>query len=333
MNRRLGPVGQAAVDALRRFPHYSARSLAMYLMRKHPGLFSTYEAARTAIRVCCGVKKNSSGIKRLFAGVPVGAGRARLKLPESRVIQREDYSLPYGTWGIISDLHLPFYERKPFETVLNWFAREKITGLLLNGDFQDCEALGIWAAPALRKRDFAEEVELTADMLGFLRQEFPKAKIIWKFGNHEERLQQYYSVHAPELADLPTATLEEILKLDVRGIETLSFKQRIRADELIILHGHEMRARHLVVQPARWALLRAKACVAIGHLHQTSATTENALDDRGLSAWSFGCLCDLHPDYNPWGNQWNWGAAILWHPGKSEWLLENRRVLQNGKLV
>ena len=83
------------------------------------------------------------------------------------------------------------------------------------------------------------------------------------------------------------------------------------------------------VNPARGAFLRAKACVVIGHLHQTSQHTEPNLFGVNLACWSVGCLCDLHPKYRPI-NKWNHGFGVLHTQDK--WAIENHKI-ENGKIV
>jgi predicted phosphodiesterase len=317
-----------AAEALRRFPNVSTHSLASYLIKRNKGLFSGHDHARQVLRYASGRLSTGQSKFKIAKGVPLGAGKA--SIPRSVVLRRGNYALSKGTWGILSDLHIPKHEQKPIEAVCNWFHREKVTGILLNGDAQDCDAISCWLGTD--RRDFLEEVEMMIDFLDFLKNEFPKAKIVWKPGNHEERLQHYYSSHAPQLIDAPSASLQEILALDKRNIEFLDYKQRIVANELTILHGHEMRGAFTPVNAAEWALRKAKACVAIGHFHQKNEATKKTVQRDYLSAWSFGCLCDLEPDYNPYGNDWTWGAAILHFCGKN-WEMDNRKILPTGKLL
>ena len=54
--------------------------------------------------------------------------------------------------------------------------------------------------------------------------------------------------------------------------------------------------------------------------------------DELLTTWSFGCLCDLHPDWNPFGN-WNWGFAFVNIEEDGNFEVVNRRILSSGKVV
>lgn len=318
-------VEKIALEALRRFPQVSTRTLAMYLTKRRPDVFRNYNAARAVVQRYRGLKKwNSEGTKHRHPMLPAPV------IPPSRHQERLDYRLPHGVWGIMADLHIPFHERKPIDATLEWFRKIKVDGILFLGDLMDCEALGYWTPT--RRTDFMAEVEATLDFLDYLKKAFPKAKIVIKQGNHEQRLKTYFQANAPQLIDMPTAEMGDILGCDRRGIKVLDDKQKITAGALHLLHGHEMRGGSTIVSPARWAFLKGLSCGVVAHWHKTSEVSPTTLDDTILTCWSIGCLCNLHPDYNPYGNQWNWGAAALYYGGK-DWEFENRRILKNGKMV
>lgn len=313
------PVAKQIVEqTLRRFPNMPERAIARYLMANNKGVFSCEEHARSAIRNLnperiALIKKRFKENGSMF----------------SQVMKRPAYNLPFGSWGVLSDVHCPQHEPVALEAAFKFFKREKITGILINGDFQDCEGVGFW--PSIGKRDFLNEVELTIDLLDFIRSEFPKVKIVYQAGNHEERLDRYYRQYAPMIADMPTAGLDIALGLEQRGVEYLERKQKIVAGKLTILHGHEMRISNTSVSPARSALLKAKSCIAIGHFHRPSFHASQTLEGKRIAAWSFGCLCNLSPDYNPYANDWEWGTAII-HHDKDGFEVDSRRIFENGKL-
>jgi hypothetical protein len=127
--------------------------------------------------------------------------------------------------------------------------------------------------------------------------------------------------------------LETTLCLAKRKVTILARKQKIQIHKLAILHGHEFRITSCPVSPSRSALLKAKACVVIAHFHQASMTPNDTIEGENITAWSQGCLCDLSPDYNPFGNNWGWGASILDYDGR-DWEFDNRRILKRtGRLV
>jgi hypothetical protein len=52
-----------------------------------------------------------------------------------------------------------------------------------------------------------------------------------------------------------------------------------------------------------------------------------------ITTWSFGCLCDLEPEYNPYGNDWNWGFGLISIEKSGHFEVINLRVLPSGKVV
>ncbi|GAF79710.1 unnamed protein product [marine sediment metagenome] len=183
------------------------------------------------------------------------------------------------------------------------------------------------------KRDFNKEVEVTIDLLDFILGEFPKAKFIYKPGNHEYALPRYFISKAPELAESPLAAMETVIGYEERGIEFLDYHQIVMAGKLPVIHGHEVCNINRMVNPARGLFLRAKTFAACSHCHSTSEHTPKDIHGEILTTWSFGCLCDLNPDFNPFGNDWNWGFAIINIEKSGDFEVINRRILPNGKVV
>lgn len=318
-------------DTLRRFPDVPIKTLAKFLVHQHGALFNDdVERARHDLRRAAGRCGNDrrdivkdEDKRALFR-------KAAVPMPPSRIVRRGEVRLPDGLWLVLGDLHIPFHEQKPLEAAIQHGQANKVTGVLLNGDFQDCHALSYWPA---EKRDFLAEVEQTIDGLDFIRAQFPKAKIYYKMGNHEDRLPRIYMSYAPQLVGMPTVDWEVVLGLAQRGIEVVDSKQKLFAGKLPVIHGHEVRGGNPnAVNPARWIFLKAKDCCICSHFHRSSDHTEATIGGYMVSTWSIGCLCNLSPDYNPFCNNWNHGFALVDVHGES-FEVENRRVLRTGKIV
>ena len=324
--RELTVSGKLCLEALRRFPGYSVNSITHYLERRYPDIFTNFSSTRANVQRLAGIKDLSgyTRIKERYPSLPPVA------MPPTMRKIRVDYDLPFGKYGIMADLHLPYHEPLPIKRAMDWFRYEKITGLILLGDFMDCAAVSFWMPT--KRRDFMHEVEQACDFLDLLKKSFPRCKIIVMQGNHEERLANYFNMHAPELVDMPGADMATIISANERGLDVLERKQKIVAAEMTLIHGHEIRGGSTVVSPARWAMLRGKACCAVGHWHCTIEATENDLNRKMVTCWSIGCLCDLEPDYSPVGNRWNWGCAMLNYK-QDTWEFQNKRILNNGKMV
>ena len=231
----------------------------------------------------------------------------------------------------MSDMHVPYHSQTAIDAALKHAVDAGVKNLLWNGDIQDCDAVGFWQNN--HKPDFPQEVEIMVDMLDYFSAALPWKHKVWKPGNHEDRLIRYYYQHAPEIAPMH-AGIVDILELERRKYEWLGCKQKIKAgDYLHILHGHELRKVPYLANPAKWLFNKVVACAMCGHWHMTNQYNKNTADDKLLATWTTGCMCDLHPDYNPFGNEWNWGFAVLWLDKDGSFEIENRRILKNGKVV
>lgn len=314
-------------DAIRRFPLLPNRTLALYVMHNYGPLFDgNLELIRSRIRYALGENGEQSRHKNKENIVRPGP----TVMPKTWRETRTTYKLPPGLWLVMSDLHIPFHEPKPIEATIKYAQEQGVDGILFNGDLQDCASISFW--PSGRRRDFDKEVEIFIDFLDFIEHEFPNIKKVYKPGNHEYRLPRYYQARAPEMIGLPLQAVDQVLGLEYRGIEFLDYLQIVMAGKLPIIHGHEIRGISTPVNPARGLFLKTKSWSACSHFHRTSEHPEKNIQGVLLTTWSFGCLCDLSPDYNPYGN-WNWGAAIINVEKSGDFEVRNFRVLPNGKVA
>lgn len=314
-------------DALRRFKYLPTRTIARYLLEDYGAYFDNdLEKIRYSLRYYKGATgeedRKRNGIEEK---PPICA------IPETWVRTRAPFHLPSGLWLVINDIHVPFHIIKAIEAAFAYANQQKITGILFNGDLQDCAAISFW--PASRKRDFDKEIELVIDFLDFVEQEFPGVQIVYKPGNHEYRLPRLFQTKVPELMGLPLAAMDTVLGLEARGIEFLDYHQIVYAGKLPILHGHEVRTISTAVNPARGLFMKTKMWAMCGHHHRTSEHTDTNLEGTLLTTWSVGCLCDLSPDYMAYGSNWNHGFALVNVEEDGDFEVENKRILPNGKVV
>lgn len=234
-----------------------------------------------------------------------------------------------GWHFVLGDVHLPMHDRTTIEAAVKEARDKRAAVVLLNGDIMDMFGISpFFRVPS--DDNFVDEIEKGKQFLAWVRGQFPKARIVYREGNHEFRLKRYVAEKAPELYDLPCLSLPSLLEFDRHGVEWVADKRKVLLGKLITLHGHEFRKGE-GINPARLAFLRATASVLIGHHHRTSEHHQRALDDRHHATWSVGCACFTSPDYDPY-NQWNFGYAMV-EVGSDGWFsVHNRRVL-NGRVV
>jgi len=310
-------------------------TLARIAIRDYPSVFLNLEAARTAfrrVRGASGVEKNKTAPPE-FRRTPQKPGDPFSAIPEG-LTHFEDWGAVQleGPMSVlvISDLHIPYHDKTAVVAALKWGADNSIDTILLNGDISDCFACSFWEKDP-RKREFAVELQTVHSFLDTLKNAFPKARIIYKQGNHEERYDRYMRVKAPELLSVAQFDPIEILGLNKLGIEWVAEKRPIRLGKLNTIHGHEHNfAISNPVNPARGFFLRAKTHCLGGHFHQKSEHSEKNLEEKVISTWSTGCLCDLHPDYRPI-NPWCHGFAFVEVFDKGEFNVRNFKIL-HGKV-
>ena len=322
---------------LHKYPNTPSLTLAKKILKENPSLFTTVEAARTAIRYFRGAvgkkaRKNADPkLARAFDETlfnPFG-------LPETDEVEYIPFILPKECKRILylSDIHIPYHNIGALTCALNFGLERDADTIFLGGDFLDFYSLSSFERDPRRRR-FSEELQTGKDVLQIIRREFPKAKIFYLIGNHEERFERYMRVKAPELLDIDEFRIDKLLDFESLNIELISGKRVTKAGKLNIVHGHEFGrgGASSSVNPARGLYNRAKTSTICGHHHQTSEHNERDLNGDMITTWSSGCLCELSPDYMPI-NRWNHGMAFIQIDHQSGWFkVENRRII-DGELI
>jgi predicted phosphodiesterase len=192
---------------------------------------------------------------------------------------------------ILSDVHIPFHSPEALELALDYGREKKCTLILLNGDIADHYSISRWQTdPGLR--DFPGEVLAIKKFLKGLRKNFPKARIIYKHGNHEERYSVFMQHKCPEFLGLEQFEWGNVFSLPENKVELVHQKRPITLGKLNVIHGHEYPGGiSAPVNPARGLFLRGKCHAICGHLHQSSQHSEKTLEQSVVSTWSTGCLC------------------------------------------
>jgi predicted phosphodiesterase len=243
--------------------------------------------------------------------------------------QHVEFSGAHTVLGIY-DAHIPYHDEAVLKLIIQAGQRAECDMVLLGGDFADCFALSKWE-PDPRHRDFPAEIRAVKDGLKMVRNAFPKARIVWQLGNHEDRFERYMQHKCPELLGVDQFTYSEIYHTEEYGVELVGEKRPILLGKLHLIHGHEYSFPiSNPVNPARGLFLRAKTHAVCGHFHQTSQHSEKRLDDKVVSCWSIGCACQLHPRYRPMNN-WNHGFAIFRTDKTGAFDVESRKII-DGKV-
>ena len=296
--------------------------LARIMYNENKLLFKDVEAARSCLRDIEG----KSGRKRKNKITHVTANRPYnpYKLPESDETEYVPYNLKAERVLCLYDVHIPFHSVSALTAAIEYGKKQKVDCVFLGGDIIDCFKLSRFIKDPT-KRNFAEELNLFKEFMAVLDKEFPKAKKIYKIGNHEERYQSFLFEKAKELVGVEEFDLDNIIKARARNVEIVKDKRITNFYGLNIIHGHEFNSGFFSpVNVARGLFLRAKTSAIQGHSHQTSSHTESNMNGKMTTTWSVGCLCEMHPQYAPI-NRWNQGFAIL-HKTPNGFDVDNKRI-------
>lgn len=256
--------------------------------------------------------------------------RPSIPAPVDRTYTPFDLPEP-GTWLVLSDVHLPYHDRKTVESATKTAQKNRVAGVLLNGDIMDAHGLSSFDKDPSAPRYIAE-VEAAKGLLTYIRDRLPQARIVYKEGNHEERLPRHLMRHSPALCGLPSVTIPSILDFGKYDVEWVGDRRVIRLGRLNVIHGHEYRSTiQAPVNPARGLFLRAKSTALCGHFHQTSEHHEPDITGKAKGCWSTGCACQLSPAYSPL-NKWNHGFALVEVAKGGAFSVRNFRVM-DGEVV
>ena len=319
------------------------KTLARIMYKEHPLLFANLEDARARLRTIEG--KSGDKNRRETANKEMFLEGDRPKNPYALPKSEEKEYLPYVIEGpqriaALFDVHAPYHSIEALTAALDFLSGKDITTLLIGGDFFDFYGMSRYAKDP-DKRNTAEEIKIGVELLQTIFDELKPEKVVFKYGNHDERFEHYIwqkFAEIPQLTEfeeMKQISLETILRNRLGEdfpIDFVTDKRIIKVGNLNIAHGHEFPSGiSSPVNIARGLYLRAKANTICGHHHRSSSHVEQDINGQMITTWSVGSLCELHPLYMPI-NSWNHGVALitLYESGIVD--VQNKRI-KNGKIV
>ena len=311
-----------------KFPNAPNASLSRKILKENPLHFVNTESIRTMIRSITG----SKGIADINQLKDKSLLREKRKstdylLPESYANEYTPFEIKQSRILIISDLHFPYQNNEAISLALDYGKEKKVDCILINGDLIDFATISRHEKD-WRSRNVVQEFEAVKSFFKTLKDHFPQTKIVYKYGNHDERYEKYLYAKAPEIFDMPEFQLEIILKLGELKIDIVKDKRPIIVGKLTVLHGHELFGMG-GVNPARATFTKTMEDTLVGHYHRTSSHSEPTMNNRLINVHSQGCLCEMHPLFAPI-NKWNLGFAYVELNIKTdEYFLENKKIVNN----
>jgi predicted phosphodiesterase len=326
---------QVLHDQVREFikknPDMPNRTIARVFVKKSNGVYGIEQVRATVrgIRGRIGEKNRNKYMDKSLYLPKEKVLWNPYDIPESHNDPFEAYDLPIknGDGLILADIHFPYHDMNAINTALEYGSKRNIKFIILDGDILDFYQLSRFQKDP-QKRNAHEEIDMAKQFFASLKKHFPKAMIIYKLGNHEDRWNKWWWQHAREMGDIYSRDLAKELDLENMKIPIVGGNNIIRHKELNIAHGHEIvRGMGNQVSPARTVYLKAKEIIAVAHFHRESTNSLMTLNGKLITTWSIGCMCDLHPDWMP-HNEWNHGFALLSIGGDEHepWRFENHRI-------
>lgn len=206
----------------------------------------------------------------------------------------------------VTDIHVPDHDPKAWSLTLQITRALQPEMVWIGGDFLDFKSVSKFLTNPAHKLTIGKDLAAGKKALWQLREAAPNARMIFREGNHDRRMQNFLFSKAPELADLEALTIPQLLTLNHLKIEYLGGDARTRVGYLWHIHGDEVPTGR--VFPARQALSRLHDNVIFGHVHRFSIACESSLSGTDHAAWSVGCLQNLKVDYD-FHTVWQQGIA------------------------
>ncbi len=304
--------GEIAREYLKKFPNTPLLTLAKKIYKEQPLLFDSVDRCRDILRYHTGLKgateKNRLKDKSLVREKTYNYNP--FDLPDSHKKNTNVWRLPkaYSKTLILSDLHFPYQDNDAIVGALKYGKEKGIDSIYINGDMLDFYQLSFHEKDP-RKTSIKTELEMGRKFFAMLRRDFPECAIYFIQGNHENRMERYLRVKAPELLDVEEFRLDILLRMAEYGVVEVPYSSKCYFGKLLVEHGDKMKGAG-GVNPARTLSLNFKRPTLCGHFHRTSSSNSVVYDDDNIMCWSTGCLCELEPSYMPLNNH-NHGAAIV----------------------
>lgn len=324
-------------EYIKRFPKTPSLTLAKKIYAEHADDFMSIDSVRNVVRYVRGLLGKSHRKSQTDSSLNVKVGTFTnnpFKLPKSSASPPKVFHLPKVCNNIlfISDLHIPYHDIEAITIAIKFGKEQKVNCIFINGDLLDFFQISRFTNLE-RKKSVKEELEIAREMLGILNTTFPGVPIYLLFGNHDLRLQTYLAVKAPELLDMTEFKLEMLLNAKEHNMTVLKDTTLVKIGKLAVTHGHLLlRGVFAPVNAARGVYLRAKASTIISHVHKVSTHSEKTINDKVITTYSTGCLCELNPDYNPFGNNYSHGFAHITVEPSGNYKVHNIQII-NGIIV
>ena len=228
-----------------------------------------------------------------------------------------------GTAIVLQDTHHPYHDQRALHEVEVFIGEYQPDLLIYPGDMSDFYGLSKFDKNPNRRGKLQAELNLTASMFGRHRKLAPNARMIFEFGNHEDRLRRHLWKNDEELESLDCLRVPELYKLRDSEVECVDYEEGVMINGVfMVTHSDLIRAHSGYT--AKGMSDKHGGSGLHGHSHRLgSYYKRNRFGVYGW--WENGCLCDLNPDYvtNP---NWQQGFSLV-HFTKDRFWVEQCQII------
>ena len=297
---------------------YSKRFIAKVMFSENKDRFKDEEDARNFIRLVTHARgteksyKKDEELKRKFALIADGYNE---EITGEPFIIPKQYKKPL----IIADLHSIFWEKWAVMASIEDGVKHGCDSVIINGDFMDFYRFSKFSKDPLTIDKVMDEREWGVDVLQILQDTF--GKVFLKMGNHDIRREKFIK---DRFFELDFATYSDYLMFDRSTVTIIPDWQHIHLGKLNIIHGHEYYGGGVHIAYNRLNKMFDNALSA--HSHFSQSVFRQNINGKAYGSWTIGCLCHLHPRYNPMNN-WNLGFARVERDASGDFEVINRRFI------
>jgi len=226
----------------------------------------------------------------------------------------------------ISDTHHPYHDEVAVELMLSFLRWYQPDIIFLIGDIVDFYALSSFDKDPNRMLNLQEELDSAHSFFSRLRTDHPNARIVYREGNHEDRLMRYLRKH-PELYNLRSMQMLDLLGVSNLRIEHYGYKDIVEYHGFQVEHGDVVRKRGAYTAAAMMEK-RLKSGI-IGHTHRMGAHYRTI--HKKTQVWyENGCLCSLRPEYVMGVPDWQQGFSVgTYYVHKKDFVVEQIAIRED----
>lgn len=206
----------------------------------------------------------------------------------------------------ISDVHVPFHDKKANNAVKQFLEEQQPDYLIYGGDIVDFYSVSRFDKDPERKFTIQDEITQGIIYLNTMNEASPESKKYFLEGNHENRMRKYLARN-PELAGLDALSIESLLNLKQLGINYVPYDKGLILHDFLFKHG--TRAN---MHAAKAELDLENISGMSGHVHRIQKYSK--ADRHGRHTWhTVGHLADEEQiDYfNQQVPNWQQGFGIV----------------------